>query len=127
VALFTAAELADAQADLTLALSQTATVYGEDPTTGAYTVVLKTGMACALVEHTLYRAQFAVAGNARAENLGDRTLLWDPAYALPETAQLLIGTTRWQPVAGTFVAWPEPPQTPIERRCEVIRIQVTAF
>lgn len=122
--MFTATEVADVGREVAATLDHTATVYGEDAATGAYSVVLRTGLLCAL--HRL-GTQPDISAADRAELAASRRFVWDATYALPETAQVDVGGVRWQPVAGTFWAYPEPPSTPVLRSCDVVRVQVGAF
>lgn len=100
-----------------IGLDKTATVYTPDPTTGAYTVVAKTGLAVRL-------ALTSVSGDmgpSRAEATGARRLLWRPDYMMPETAQLEINGQRWNVVAGSLAEPTDLTRSEVYHRCEVMR------
>lgn len=105
-------------------LRQTATVYGETPTTGKYTTVLIPTLKCQLVHPSTSGAPSAAA---RAEMMADRDLWWDPSTVLPEQCRVRIDGVYWQPRAGTFQVTQPDGQTVVLRRCIVIRVQTTSF
>jgi hypothetical protein len=101
-----------------LGLIQTATVYTENPTTGIFDVVAKTGLPCRLAH---IDRQPAATAPDRAEFAAMRNMLWEPGYVLPETAQVDVEGVRWNPVAGTFGAMKGPSGAVTYRRCDVRR------
>jgi hypothetical protein len=108
-------------------MDQSATVYGRDDTTGRYTTVLRSGLVCRLAH---VNRQSAATGPSRTELAGIRVLLWDPAYSLPETAQVEVagvtgpdGTTaaRWNVRAGTLATMRGPSGQAVYRQADVVR------
>jgi len=77
-----------------LLLTRTATVYGRSGA-GSHTVVLKTGLKCAL-QHL--RLQPAPSGAARSELAARRKFVWEASYHLPANTQVEVEGLRWQPV-----------------------------
>lgn len=108
-------------------LTQTAIVYGENPSTGAsggrYNVVLNSSLACRMV-HPNSAGASSAAG--RAELLADRDFWWDASYAMPEQCRIQVGGIYWQPRAGTYAALGDG-VTVVARRCIVTRIQIQSF
>ena len=102
-----------------IGLDQFATVYGENATTGAYTDTLKTGLRCRLAH---IPNQPPATAPDRAELAAIRNLLWESDYVLPETAQVEVNGTRWNVVAGTFVAYQGPGGAVVYRRADVRRV-----
>lgn len=100
-----------------IGLNATATVYGRTTATGTFTTVLKSGLRCRLA-HIPRGDQTAPD---RAELAALRVLLWEPAYVLPETAQIEVDGVRWQPVAGTFGALKGPSGAVTYRQADVRR------
>lgn len=102
-------------------LNKTASVYTPHATTGAYTVLAKSGLRCRLAIRG--RVQPGVdASEERAELVGSRRLLWDEAYAMPETAQVEIDGQRWNVQAGTVDVLTGLDETVIYRRCDLIKV-----
>lgn len=101
-----------------IGLDQTATIYTEHASTGLYSVVDRSDLACRLVHVDIGGAQ---SGGARAELAALRSMLFEPDYVMPETAQVEVSGIRWQPVAGTFGAFRGPSGTVEYRRCDVVR------
>lgn len=106
---------------------QSATVYGRNASTGRYTTVLRSSLACRLAH---VNRQSAATGPQRTELAGIRLFLWDPAYSLPETAQIEVagvtgpdGVTlaRWNVRAGTLAAMRGPLGTAVYRQADVTR------
>jgi hypothetical protein len=107
---------------------QRATVYGRDGTTGRYTTVFRSGLACRLAH---INRQPGATGAQRAELAGIRTFLWDPAYTLPENAQVEVagvtgpdGTTpaRWNVRSGTLATLRGPSGQACYKQCDVTRV-----
>lgn len=96
-------------------LDQLATVYDD---ADDYSTVVQSNLACRLVHLT---TATATAAGDRAELMSIRDLLWDPAYVMPEGAQVDIGGVRWQTVRGTFGA-PRRRGVVAYRRCQVERV-----
>ena len=87
-----------AAATLGRLLPQRASVLTADAN-GEFTVVAKTGLACQLAH---LRAQPGVGAPERAEQIANRSLYFDPAYALPsERVRFRIDGDEWAAVAGT--------------------------
>lgn len=100
-----------------IGLIDSATIYTPDPTTGAYSVVAMTGLACRLALATT-----PVAPDPdRAEVNQTRRLLWGPSYLLPETAQVEVAGERWNVRPGTLDAVRGPSGAVAYRRCDVVR------
>lgn len=106
---------------------QRATVYGRDGSTGRYTTVLTSNLACRLAH---LNRQPAATGNQRAELAGIRVFLSDPAYTIPENAQIeVVGVTgpdgvtpaRWNVRAGTLATMRGPSGAASFRQCDVTR------
>lgn len=116
-------ELADVAADLATTWDQLATVYGENATTGRYTTVLYTDMPCRLQPVAL---QPSNAGD-RAELMARRDFYYPPSYLILETSQFEVDNIRWQPEPGTFVDLRAGASPVLEKRCTVLRQQVTSF
>jgi hypothetical protein len=105
-------EAALAQAAL---FDTTITVYGEG-SGGAFDAVVPEGNAVAARFVHLSRASAATAAD-RAELAALRELRWDPAFLLPETAQVADSAgVRWNPTPGTFA------QRPVYRSADVVRV-----
>lgn len=101
-------------ANLAEHLDQLGTVYDD---ADDYSTVVQSNLACRLVH--IDRAS-ATAGD-RAELMSIRELMWDPAYVMPEGAQVAIGGVRWQTVRGTFGA-PRRRGVVAYRICQVERV-----
>ncbi len=100
-----------------LFLTNTATVYGENATTGLYDTVIKTGLACTLSHLPTMSTNYA----ERQEIMARRILRWDPAYVMPENAQVAIDGVRWQVQAGTFDTRVALLNELFYRQCDVVR------
>lgn len=82
-----------------IGLDQLATVYTEHATTGAYTVVAKSDLACRLA---VISAETAGTGGDRQELTSARRLLWGADYAtMPDNAQIEVDGQRWNIRSGT--------------------------
>lgn len=100
-----------------IGLEQLADVYVPDGTTGAYTELAKAGLRCRLA----HVAQiFQAPGGERAEVAGNRRLLWDEDYEMPEEAQVEIEGLRWNVRPGTAAQPLGPGGRAIYRRVEVV-------
>ena len=76
---------------------QTLSVYGEDPDTGRMTSLQASGIPCQLAIPSM-----TAQGGARAEEVSQRELRWDPSYTMPEVAfQVEIDGKRWNLVPGS--------------------------
>jgi len=100
-----------------IGLDQLATVYTA-ASDGGFTVSAKTGLACRLCH--LSASELATSAE-RDELAARRVLLWDPAYTMPDYAQVLIGGDRWNVAQGTATAPRGPSGTVIFRRAIVVR------
>lgn len=100
-----------------LGLDQRATVYTPD-SDGAWTVQAKANLKCRLTHSALSAAS---VGEYREEGTGQYVLLWEPDYVMPEDAQLLIDSERWNVVEGTARALRGPLGNMVYRRCLVVR------
>lgn len=76
--------LSGAYADL---LTDSATVYDDDPSTGAWTVAIKTGLDCRLAPVNF---QLQAAGFDRPELAGMRTFQWSADYFLRNDVQVEV-------------------------------------
>ena len=94
-----------------------ASVYGDDPTTGRRTLLLRRRLACH-VEH-LSTAN-AASGPERDEFLRRRRLFWDYAYFMPDYCEIVIGNERWTPLQQTFGAFEDGYGRPQYRRCDIV-------
>ena len=100
-------------------LDQSGTVYTPNGTTGDYTVVAKSGLACRL-------AHSAISGDmgpGRSDQASARRLLWGADYVMPEVAQVLVDGQRWNIVAGTLAAVRGPSGQVEYRRAEVTQAE----
>ncbi len=99
-------------------LDQTADIYTPNGTTGAYTVLAKSGLVCRLA----YIQQGATTIGGEREDIGQRRrLLWSEAYTMPETAQIEVDGERWNVLAGSLGSLRGPFGDVVYRRCEVVR------
>lgn len=98
-------------------LDQTATVYTPHASTGAFTVVAKSGLKCRLA---YIQQGGSDIGGERASIGSRRRLLWKADYEMPSDAQILIGAERWNVLAGTYGALRGPGSVVLYRRCEVV-------
>ncbi len=99
-----------------IGLIDTAVVYVPGAT-GNFDLVDNAALACRMALVTIQTA----IGGPRAELTSARRLLWDPAYVMPETAQILVNGERWNALPGTFAA-PRGPGGAVQyRRCELSR------
>lgn len=99
-------------------LDQTASVYTPDPTTGAFTVLAKSGLICRLAFIDYGGSDI---GGEREDIGSQRRLLWAEAYSMPNTAQIEVSSERWNVLDGTFGQIRGPDGTVAYRRCEVTR------
>lgn len=83
---------------MSIGLTQSATVYTEDPSTGAFTVTARSNLACRLFH---VPRQPAATSAERAELGAIRNLHYDPAYTLPEGCQIEVDGVRWNVMTGT--------------------------
>lgn len=106
---------------------QSASVYGRNTGTGRYTDILKSGLSCRLAH---VNRQPAATGAQRTDLASIRVFLWDPAYSLPETAQIEVtgvtgpdGSTlaRWNVRAGTVATMRGPSGQACYRQADVVR------
>lgn len=104
--------------DIADLMTETATVWGENNTTGAHDVALVTGLRCRLAHVSL---QPASSGFQRAELAAIRELYWEPSYVMPETAVLEVNGARWNVRAGTFGAFKDEAGVVQYRHCDVER------
>lgn len=72
----------------------TATIYTENATTGAFDVVARTGLACRLVA---VDRQAGATGPDRADLAALREMHSDPTYSIPPYSHLLIDGRTWTP------------------------------
>lgn len=107
-----------------IGLDQTANIYAESATTGLYTTLVKTGLACRLIHLNL---RLAGSSNDRAELAGQRDMLFDPEYQMPEQCQVEVDGVRWQPKPGTFEALRNWTSDVSYRKCQVERQQTVSF
>ena len=98
-----------------IGLDQTGTVYTPNGSTGAFTVVAKSNLACRLTA-----VGVATVGNQRVEISGSRLLLWDPSYVMPDEAQVEVEGVRWNVKAGSQARPRLPGGVDVYRRCEVV-------
>lgn len=78
-------------------LPQRATVYGYTSGSGTFATVLASDLRC--------RVQHVSGGQTqgqRAELFALRSILFDPAYAMPEDAIVEVEGVRYDPIEGTF-------------------------
>ena len=96
---------------------QTADIYTPASSTGAYTVLAKSGLVCRLA----YVEQGGSGiGGERADIGTKRRLLWQEAYVVPANAQILLDGQRWNVKDGTYGALRGPAGDVVYRRCEVV-------
>lgn len=101
-----------------IGLIDVARVYTPDPTTGNYTVLAKSDLACRL---TLVSAMSVDSGPGRAELVDERRLLWEPSYVLPDTAQVEVSGLRYNVQPGTLAAVRDPSGAVEYRRAKVVK------
>ena len=99
-------------------LNKTATVYTPHATTGDYTVLAKSNLACRLA----HKPSPAGGAEERAELVARRRLLWDEDYTMPETAQVEIDSERWNVQKGTVDKLTDLSSTVIYRRCDLVKV-----
>jgi hypothetical protein len=99
-------------------LNRVATVYTPHATTGDFTVLARSALVCRLA----IKAPAADADQARAQLAGRRTLLWQDAYTMPDNAQLLIGSDRWNVEPGTVEEMTGLSDAVVYRRCQVVKV-----
>ncbi len=105
-------------------LDQVGTVYTEAATSGRYTVLAKSNLACRLIHMPL---RHVTTGSDRAKLAGMRNLMFDPEYIMPEECQVEVDGVRWQPKPGTFGAYRDWNSNVAYRRCDAVRQQVGSF
>lgn len=98
-------------------LNKTATVYTPHASTGAYTVLAKSNLACRLA----HKLSPAPGADERAELTARRRLLWDEDYTMPENAQVEIDSERWNVQPGTIDKLTDLTSSVIYRRCDVVK------
>jgi hypothetical protein len=103
---------------------QSADVYTANVTTGRFNVLQKAGLRCRLLHVNIHPA---ATSSDRAELAAIRDMIWDPLYSMPEQCQVVVGSTYWQPVAGTFGAFRDWDSVLVYRRAQVVRQQSGAF
>ena len=87
-----------------IGLNKSAAVYTPNGSTGAYTVLAKSGL----------RVRLALVGVSedgapeRVEDSGRRRLLFEPTYTMPARAKVVVDGVDWMVVEGT-VAYPTGP------------------
>lgn len=107
-------------------LIQTAEVFTEDPTTGAFTVVANASLACRMGHYGSSGTDrlpppFLTFSRGELDNLF--VLIWGPAYTMPERCQLLISSVRWNPIVGSFLPMYDLNGGPAFNRCAIARVQ----
>ena len=78
-------------------LPQRATVYGYTSGSGTYDTVLASDVRCRVLHVSGGQTQ-----GQRAEMLALRSILFDPAYAMPDDVHVAVDGVRYDPVEGTF-------------------------
>ena len=110
------------KATLTSMLDQHAVVYTRAASPGGtYSVVANASLPCLLQE---IAAQPPATGPQRAELADTALLYFDPAYTMPETAQVEVDSRpgiRFNVVAGTVVPDVGPGGIVVMRHCDVRR------
>lgn len=81
---------------------------------------LSNSLPCRMVHMSV---QGMATSQDRDELGARRKFFFDPAFVMPEYAQIIINgeTERWNVVAGTFAKLSGPSRQASYRRCEVIR------
>lgn len=100
-------------------LIDSATVYTAHATTGLYTVIAQANLACRLAKISTENA-----GNARAELLGARRLIWQ-TYFMPPDAQVAVGGARWNIVEGTIATYRNKLGAEMYRAADVVRAEAS--
>ena len=85
---------------------------------GAFTVSVKSNLACRLCH---LAAAPGATSQERDELAARRMLLFDPAYSMPDFAQVDIGGEKWNIVQGTAIAPRGPSGAIAFRRVDVTR------
>lgn len=104
---------------------QVATIYNENAGTGRYTDVVKSGLACRLID--LPQVSRFQRQTERSELAAMKIMMFDPDYVLSEQSQIEIDGVRWQPFPGSFSAYRDWNSDLVYRRCDVFRQQTTSF
>lgn len=100
-------------------LNATAVVYTPNESDGDYTVVARAELKCRLAN----KRRFGLGdGNERDEEVQNRMVMWQAAYAMPENAQIEVDGQRWNVVPDTYEIMRGLGDTPIYRRCEVTQV-----
>jgi hypothetical protein len=104
------------------------TVYGRNPSTGQFTEVIVSDVACRLV----VRDRGAHAVGDRREPAALHALMWDAAVAVAEDARIEVaglkgadGTTpaRWTVERGSLAVMRGPGRATLHRCCNVVRVE----
>ncbi|HXI17971.1 MAG TPA: hypothetical protein VNM48_16535 [Chloroflexota bacterium] len=98
----------------------TAVVYTENATTGAFDSLIKSGLACRL--EVISRREAGATGPDRAELGTIRELYSDPDYDLKTNGrygQIEIGGERWNPEPNSFFLEKHHDGTPLYWRCDL--------
>lgn len=83
-----------------IGLDQLADVYTANGSTGDYTVLAKSGLACRLVAS---RSSGSPA-DERADPVTTRFLMWGAAYVMPANVQVVVDSVRYTIEENTVVA-----------------------
>lgn len=92
-----------------LGLIDRLTILTEDPTTGAYSVVFASGIACRFAHHVVGTGAGGADAGARASLVAQRHLLWDAGATMPDgwerggwQVENEADGSRWQPLPGSM-------------------------
>lgn len=103
-------------------LEHRATVYTRAVSGGTYTTEVKADLHCLLQQVTA--ANPGATSSERAVYNDLRTLYFDPAYEMPENAQIAVDVeagVRWNVVSGTIVPDLGPGNVVVMRHCDLRR------
>jgi hypothetical protein len=86
---------------------------------GQYTVLDRAALRCRLDAPDLAGA---ATGAQRAELAANRELHWDPAYQMPDYAQVLVASRRWNVQTRGASPVPAPDGTALYWRAVVVQV-----
>lgn len=105
-----------------IGLNATVAVYTPNGTDGDYTVVARASLTCRMAVKPLPVVTGGTGGD-RVELADRRLLMWDAAYAMPDTARILDSAgVYWNVIPGTYTPMTGFGTEAIYRRCEVERV-----
>ena len=105
-----------------IGLNATVVVYTPNGTDGDYTVIDRASLTCRMAVKPVPMPTGGTGGD-RVELADRRLLMWDAAYAMPDTARVKdAANVWWNVVPGTYTPLTNLGTTVVYRRCEVERV-----